>query len=101
MSCAIGSRDCPARFDILDSGRDAEKLSRRVACALGGLGWRAPMHRRADPERAIALGATRDPVLLIDGALFAQGLPRTEEFEALLLIRLGRADAAAAPAVQP
>jgi len=105
MTCSSGSHVCPARFDILGSGLDAEKLKRRVSCALGGLGWRANIHLRADAERAIALGATRDPVLLLDGALFAQGLPRTEELEALLLARLGRADervdAAAGPAVPP
>ncbi|MDE2176280.1 MAG: thioredoxin family protein [Betaproteobacteria bacterium] len=89
MTCAIGSHDCPIRFEILGSGLDAEKLKRRLSCALGGLGWRAQIRLQADAHRALDLGATRDPVLLADGVLFAQGLPRTEELEALLRARIG------------
>jgi hypothetical protein len=93
MTCAIGSHDCPIRFDILGYGIDAEKLKRRLSCALGGLGWRAEIDVRSDTERALAVGATRDPVLLADGVLFAQGLPRTEDLEDLLLARIGKAPA--------
>ena len=89
MTCATGSHDCPIRFEILGSGLDAEKLKRRLSCALGGLGWQAQIRLQADAHRAVDLGATRDPVLLAGGVLFAEGLPRTEEREALLRARSG------------
>ncbi len=91
MTCIIGGQLSSLNFEIIGYGVEAEKLKRRLTCALGGLGWQAQIRVHADTERAIALGATRDPVLLVDGALFVQGLLRTEELEALLVGRLGRA----------
>jgi hypothetical protein len=91
MTCTSGGQPCPLRFEILGSGFEAEKLKRRVTCALAGLGWSADIPLHADPARALDLGATRDPVLLADEIVFAQGLPRTEELEALLRARIGEA----------
>ena len=90
MNCAIGGQPCPLRFEILGSGVEAEKLRRRLACALGGLGWSVCISIYRNAERALDAGATRDPTLLADGVLFAQGLPRTEHLEGLLLARIGR-----------
>ncbi|MGD9499099.1 hypothetical protein [Halothiobacillus sp.] len=84
MSCAVGSRDCPVSFEILGSGQDAAKLRQRLSCALGGLGFRATITVHQDVERALAVGATQDPVVLVDNRLFTQGLPRTETLEELL-----------------
>jgi len=89
MSCVVGATPCPLRFEILGSGVEAEKLRRRLACALGGLGWSAHIAVGDDPQRALDAGATRDPAVLVDGVLFAQGLLRTEDFEALLRARIG------------
>lgn len=98
VTCSLGTQTCPVRFEILGHGLEAEKLKRRLTCALGGLGWTAPVPLRADPERALALGARRDPVLLADGALFTQGLLRTETLETLLRARLGCATGSGAAA---
>lgn len=84
MSCAVGNRDCPVFFEILGSGQDAAKLRQRLSCALGGLGFRATITVHQDLERALAVGATQDPVVLVDNHLFTQGLPRTEMLEDLL-----------------
>ncbi|WP_051849321.1 hypothetical protein [Thiomonas sp. FB-Cd] len=89
MICATGAQPCPLRFEILGSGAEAEKLRRRLACALGGLGWSAGIPIRTDAEAALNAGATRDPVLLADDVLFAQGLPRTEDLEELLRTQIG------------
>jgi len=98
MSCGIGGQPSPLRFEILGAGIEAEKLSRRLQCALAGLGWSAPVAVHNDPLRALDLGASRDPALLADGVLFAQGLPQTEELEALLRARIG---VAPTPSHQP
>ena len=50
MTCAIGSHDGPIRFKMLGSGLDAEKLKRRLSCALGALGWLAQIRRQADAQ---------------------------------------------------
>lgn len=89
MHCATGGHRCPLRFEIIGSGVEAEKLARRLACALGALGWQACIAVRADVQAALDAGATRDPALLADGSLFAQGLARTEELEQLLRARIG------------
>lgn len=89
MSCAIGGRECPISFEILGSGQDAAKLRQRLSCALGGLDLYAKITVRADSERAIALGATCDPVLIANDQLLVDGLPRTEELEYLLRPLLG------------
>lgn len=98
MSCGVGGQPSPLRFEILGAGIEAEKLSRRLHCALAGLGWSAQVTMHNDPLRALDLGASRDPALLADGALFAQGLPQTEELEALLRARIG---VAPTPSPQP
>ncbi len=51
---------------------------------LGGLGLRATITIHQDVERALSVGATQDPVVLVDNRLFTQGLPRTETLEELL-----------------
>ena len=84
MSCALGRTDFPFRLEILGSGIEAEKLRRRVACALGGLGYRTAVPIVRDLPRALDLGATRNPALLLDGVLLAEGLPSAEQVEALL-----------------
>lgn len=89
MTCASGGQPCPLRFEILGSGVEAEKLRRRLSCALGGLGWSAGIPICGDAERALDAGATRDPALLADDVLFAQGLQRTEDLEHLLHARIG------------
>ncbi len=91
MACITGGRPCLLRFEILGSGLAATKLKSRLLCALGGLGWMAEVAVHLDPERALNLGARRDPVLLADGSIFMEGLPRTEEIEARLRIRLATA----------
>ena len=93
MSCALGRTDFPFRLEILGSGIEAEKLRRRVTCALGGLGYRAAIPIARDLPRALDLGATRNPALLLDGALLAEGLPPVEQMEALLRQRLGASSA--------
>lgn len=85
MACNVDGKPCPIIFEILGSGTHAVKLRQRLGCALASLGFRAPVIPiRADNERILALGADRDPVLVADGNLLAQGLPRTEELQALL-----------------
>jgi hypothetical protein len=68
MCCGVGGQPSPLRFEILGTGIEAEKLSRRLQCALAGLGWSAPVAVRDDPLRALDLGASRDPALLSDAA---------------------------------
>ncbi len=89
MRRAVGGHHCPLDFEVIGSGMEAEKLARRLACALGALGWAAAIAVRADVQAALDAGAMRDPVLLADGVLFAQGLARTEELEQLLRVRIG------------
>jgi hypothetical protein len=84
MSCLVGGQPSPVSFEILGSGVEAEKLRRRLGCALGGLGFAARIPIHADTERALASGARHDPVALADGKLFVDGLLRTEAIEALL-----------------
>lgn len=89
MSCAIGGQQCPVSFEILGSGQDAAKLRQRLSCALGGLGFNAQITVHADSERAIALGATRDPAIIVNNQLLADGLPQTEVLDSLLRPILG------------
>ncbi len=91
MTCSAGGVACPRRLEVLGSGIEAVKLAKRVSCALGALGWTANVAVRHDPQRALAVGARRDPVLLLDEALFAEGLVRTEDLEDLLRAALGDA----------
>jgi len=84
MTCGTGKTHCPLTFEILGSGLKAAKLERRLSCALAGLGYRAAVTTRIDDERALALGATREPVLVADGKLLTDGLPRTEALEEAL-----------------
>ncbi len=91
MTCETGGEACPRRFEVLGAGIEAVKLARRVSCALGALGWTANVAVRHDPQRAVVVGARRDPVLLVDEALFAEGLVRTEELEELFRANLGDA----------
>lgn len=79
MSCQVGCHPFPFRLEILGSGADAQKLRQRVGCALGGLGFYTEIPIHSDNERALALGATRDPVLLINDSLFIDGLLTTED----------------------
>jgi predicted DsbA family dithiol-disulfide isomerase len=48
------------------------------------LGFYAQITVHADSERAIALGATRDPAVIANGVLLVDGLPQTEVLESLL-----------------
>jgi hypothetical protein len=84
MSCSVGGQLSPVSFEILGSGVEAEKLRRRLGCALGGLGFSAIIPIHADTECALAGGARHDPVVLADGKLFVQGLLGTEEIESRL-----------------
>lgn len=101
MHCAVGSHSCPMRLEIIGSGIDAEKFARRVACALAALGWAAAIPKRADIQAALDAGATRDPVLLADGAVLAQGMMRTEQLQQLLRARIGVAGACGAVPSEP
>lgn len=93
MSCSTHGRFCSIHFEILGSGPDAEKLKGRLSCALG---LTADIRVRADLMRALDLGATRDPVIVANGTLLAQGLPRTEELELILRELIDQSDATAA-----
>ena len=73
MSCSVGGQLSPVSFEILGSGVEAEKLRRRLGCALGGLGFSAIIPIHADTECALAGGARHDPVALADGKLFCRG----------------------------
>ena len=84
-----GAHSFPLRPEIIGSGIGAEKFARRVTCALGALGWVADVPMRADIQAALDAGATRDPVLLGDDGVLAQGLVRTEELEQLLRAHIG------------
>ncbi len=67
------------------------KLSKRLACALRSLPLRLEFHYEHDTLAALEAGIGADPTLVLDGAIFLEGLPSAEEiaerFGQLLIAR--------------
>jgi len=64
------------------------KLSKRLSCAIKHLPVRVQFEYQYSTQKAIEAGIKKDPTLVLDGAIFLEGLPQaefiTEAFEKLL-----------------
>ncbi len=64
------------------------KFSKRLSCAIKHLPLRVAFHYEHDTQKALDAGVRKDPTLVLDGAIFLEGLVAAEEiteaFEALL-----------------
>jgi hypothetical protein len=75
---------CPVKFEVFGDGVAAEKLHKRVSCALRGLGFNPVVGLRPKCERPLDIDSTLELFALANGHLWIEGLPRTEEIESLL-----------------
>ena len=64
---------------IYGSRLDCAKFSKRLSCAIKHLPIRVRFSYEYDPEKAIERGITKDPTLVLDGAIFLEGLTQAEE----------------------
>ena len=77
-------------FSVTIHGSDRErvKLSKRLVCAVKHLPLRLRIRYEKDAEKSIALGVRKDPTLMLDTKILAEGLVSaetlTEIFETLL-----------------
>ena len=73
---------------IHGSDRERVKLSKRLVCAVKHLPLRLSIRYEKDAEKSIALGVRKDPTLMLDTKILAEGLVSaetlTEIFETLL-----------------
>ena len=73
---------------IHGSDRERGKLSKRLVCAVKHLPLRLSIRYEKDAEKSIALGVRRDPTLMLNTKILAEGLVSaetlTEIFETLL-----------------
>ena len=73
---------------IHGSDRERVKLSKRLVCAVKHLPLRMSIHYEKDAEKSIALDVRRDPTLMLNTKILAEGLVSaetlTEIFETLL-----------------
>jgi len=73
---------------IHGSDRERVKLSKRLVCAVKHLPLRLSIRYEKDAEKSIALGVRRDPTLMLNTKILAEGLVSaetlTEIFETLL-----------------
>ncbi|MDA8328650.1 MAG: hypothetical protein M0Z83_06730 [Betaproteobacteria bacterium] len=84
MSSNIQDKDFPMPFEVFGDGIAAEKLHKRLSCALRGLGFNPVVGLRPMIERPSELDDKLEPFVLAGGRLWVEGLPRTEEIELLL-----------------
>ena len=64
---------------IYGSRLDCAKFSKRLSCAIKNLPIRVRFSYEHDPEKAIERGITKDPTLVLDGAIFLEGLTQAED----------------------
>lgn len=68
------------------------KLSKRVSCAIKHLPIRVKFRYEYDTLKAIEKGIGKDPTLVLNGKIFIEGLPQSEEitkaFEELIKISI-------------
>jgi len=73
---------------IYGSRLDCAKFSKRLSCAIKHLPLRVRFSYEHDTQKAIDKGIIKDPTLVLDGAIFLEGLTQAEDitkaFEKLL-----------------
>jgi len=73
---------------IYGSRLDCVKFSKRLSCAIKHLPLRVKFSYEHDTQKAIDKGIRKDPTLVLDGAIFLEGLTQAEDitkaFEKLL-----------------
>ena len=66
------------------------KFSKRLSCAIKQLALRVAFRYEYSTEKAIEMGITKDPTLVLNGKIFLEGLLQAEEitqkFQSLLNI---------------
>ena len=55
------------------------KLSKRLSCAVKHLPLRVEFSFEYDTKKAVEMGITKDPTLLLDGNIFIEGLAQAED----------------------
>ena len=55
------------------------KLSKRLSCAIKHLPIRITFNFEYNTQKALEVGVTKDPTLLLEGELFIEGLEQTED----------------------
>ena len=63
---------------IHGSDRERVKLSKRLVCAVKHLPLRLSIRYEKDVEKSITLGVHRDPTLMLDTKILAEGLVSAE-----------------------
>ena len=64
---------------IYGSKLDCAKFSKRLSCAIKHLPIRVRFSYVHDSEKALEKGITKDPTLVLDGAIFLEGLTQAED----------------------
>jgi hypothetical protein len=83
-SCAIPPADAPViRLTLAGTGEPLMRMEKRLTCAAGGAGIRLLLDIRKDIE-ALGIPHAQTPIVLHEGKVIFNGLPRTEEIEAWL-----------------
>ena len=68
------------------------KFSKRLSCAIKHLPLRVRFHYEYDTMKAVERGITHDPTLVLDGAIFLEGLVQAEEITEAFRKKLDYAD---------
>ncbi len=63
---------------IYGSRLDCAKFSKRLSCAIKHLPIRIRFSYEHNSEKALEKGITKDPTLVLDGAIFLEGLTQAE-----------------------
>jgi len=64
---------------IYGSRLDCAKFSKRLSCAIKHLPIRVRFSYEHNSEKALEKGITKDPTLVLDGAIFLEGLTQAED----------------------
>lgn len=57
----------------------SQKLSKRLSCAIKHLPIRVRFSYETDTQKAVEIGLSKDPSLVLDGKIFIEGLIQSEE----------------------
>ncbi len=82
--CGINVSDIAPklRLQIIGQGEDVLRLKKRLNCATSAMGMKLSIELLPDDIRAAELGARRGPLVVMNGAIIADGLEPVESIQA-------------------